>query len=354
MIISKSYKIFFSLLSLMFMLAFLNACDSGKPRNHPLYRKATLRFKEQKYDVAIELFEDFLLKQPKAYNVHLKLAKIYSQYGNDKVRELYHYRVYLDNTPGGQEHDAVEQLYKLEQFEFAKDIVLNNRNLLRTSNLSLPNKAEKSADQLHNEYIVRLKRTLKSFATQNNKSRAKIKQLEKKLKSAESKFKKNDSNYLTLQQESMSYKNRYLKMRDEYQQLKIQSTALSNKIASLEKFLDLIDKEAVAEVDKKKPNDDVTEDVEVTKDTKGAHHDDDTEEKSITDKNNIDKTKKIANKAFFHKVVAGDSLSKIAKEYYGNKRDAVRIMNANRLLLKNKNKLEVGMYLLIPKNKLYN
>lgn len=339
MIRSKSYKLFFSTLILIFMLPFFSACDSGNPRNHPLYQKATLRLKEQKYEAAIELFEIFLLKQPKAYKVHADLAKIYSQHGKDKVRELYHYKVYLDNTPDGEERNNVQQLYKLEQFEFAKDVVLNNRNLLRTSNISLPKKAEKSADQLHKEYIIRLKRTLKAFAEQNNTSRNQIKVLEKKISSTELKFKKNDSNYLTLQQESMSYKNRYLKMRNEYRQLKIQNTALTNKMTSLEKFLDLIDKEAVVEVDNNKSAKDVTEDIENT------NNGDSIESKNV-DNNKI---KKIANKAFFHKVIVGDSLSKIAKKYYGSKRDAVKIMNANRLLLKNKDKLDVGMYLLIPK-----
>ncbi len=49
-----------------------------------------------------------------------------------------------------------------------------------------------------------------------------------------------------------------------------------------------------------------------------------------------------------HKVVAGDTLSKIAKKYYGNANDYMKIFNANKNILKDPNKIDVGQELIIP------
>ena len=49
-----------------------------------------------------------------------------------------------------------------------------------------------------------------------------------------------------------------------------------------------------------------------------------------------------------HKVVAGDTLSKIAKQYYGNANDYMKIFNANKNILKDPNKINVGQELIIP------
>ena len=339
---------------LVLITPFFISCGSGNPRNHPLYRKASLRLKEQKYEAAIELFESLLKKQPNAYAIHLELAKIYSEHGKDKIREFYHYRVYLDNTPPGQERSRIEQLYKLEQFEFAKDVVLKNRNLLKTSTIKAPDKVEKSANQLHQDYVQRLKNTLRSFVNQNRALAKKNKELTKQLSLIHKKLKNNKSNYTTLKQESLSSKNRYYKIRTEYQNLTLKNKALIKKLETLEKFLELMDKEAVATKKSKIDSEEIS-DNSITKNNKeNIENDNKTEPKVYisknNDKNNAHKTKK----SFFHKVQAGDSLSSIAKKYYGNKSDAVKIMNANRLLLKNKDKLDVDMYLLIPKGKLYN
>jgi LysM repeat protein len=49
-----------------------------------------------------------------------------------------------------------------------------------------------------------------------------------------------------------------------------------------------------------------------------------------------------------HKVVAGDTLSKIAKQYYGNGNDYMKIFNANKDKLKDPDKIFPGQELIIP------
>jgi LysM repeat protein len=49
-----------------------------------------------------------------------------------------------------------------------------------------------------------------------------------------------------------------------------------------------------------------------------------------------------------YKVQPGDTLSKIAKEYYGNANDYNRIFEANRDRLEDPNKIRVGQELVIP------
>lgn len=49
-----------------------------------------------------------------------------------------------------------------------------------------------------------------------------------------------------------------------------------------------------------------------------------------------------------HKVVAGDTLSKIAKAYYGNANEYMKIFNANKDKLKDPDKIFPGQELIIP------
>jgi len=49
-----------------------------------------------------------------------------------------------------------------------------------------------------------------------------------------------------------------------------------------------------------------------------------------------------------HKVVAGDTLSAIAKKYYGNGNDYMKIFNANKDKLKDPDKIFPGQDLIIP------
>jgi nucleoid-associated protein YgaU len=49
-----------------------------------------------------------------------------------------------------------------------------------------------------------------------------------------------------------------------------------------------------------------------------------------------------------YKVQPGDSLSKIAKEFYGNANDYMRIFEANKDTLNDPNKIHIGQELVIP------
>lgn len=50
----------------------------------------------------------------------------------------------------------------------------------------------------------------------------------------------------------------------------------------------------------------------------------------------------------FYTVVAGDTLSKIAKEQYGNEKDYLKIFEANKPMLTHPDKIYPGQKLIIP------
>jgi nucleoid-associated protein YgaU len=52
-----------------------------------------------------------------------------------------------------------------------------------------------------------------------------------------------------------------------------------------------------------------------------------------------------------YKVQPGDSLSKIAKEFYGNASDYMRIFEANKDTLNDPNKIQIGQELVIPEGR---
>lgn len=56
----------------------------------------------------------------------------------------------------------------------------------------------------------------------------------------------------------------------------------------------------------------------------------------------------IAPKQQVYTVAAGDSLSKIAKQFYGNANEYMKIFNANRDKLNDPNTIKVGQELVIP------
>ena len=60
----------------------------------------------------------------------------------------------------------------------------------------------------------------------------------------------------------------------------------------------------------------------------------------------VDPSKAPASRSYV--VKPGDTLSKIAKEFYGNSNDYMRIFNANKDKLKDPNQIQVGQELKIP------
>lgn len=62
----------------------------------------------------------------------------------------------------------------------------------------------------------------------------------------------------------------------------------------------------------------------------------------------VDAKETTAPKAKTYKVVKGDYLRKIAKQFYGNEMDWPKIYNANKSIIKNPDLINIGMVLVIP------
>ena len=79
----------------------LSACSDyvGKEKSHPLYVKAGKEKSAGEYKEAARCYEEFLLICPKSSRTHHELGNIYSDYLNDPLRAVYHYRKWMEMNP---------------------------------------------------------------------------------------------------------------------------------------------------------------------------------------------------------------------------------------------------------------
>lgn len=79
----------------------LSACNDyvGKEKSHPLFIKAGKEKSAGEYKEAARCYEEFLLICPKSSRTHHELGNIYSDYLNDPLRAVYHYRKWMEMNP---------------------------------------------------------------------------------------------------------------------------------------------------------------------------------------------------------------------------------------------------------------
>ena len=89
----------------------------------------------------------------------------------------------------------------------------------------------------------------------------------------------------------------------------------------------------------------------------GVAKDQATKEKVILSSGNVNGVEKVedaltvqqsATPSQYHTVVSGDTLSSLAKRFYGNANDYQRIFEANQPMLKHPDKIYVGQSLRVP------
>ena len=79
----------------------LSACNDyvGKEKSHPLFIKAGKEKSAGEYKEAARCYEEFLLICPKSSLTHHELGTIYSDYLNDPLKAVYHYRKWMEMNP---------------------------------------------------------------------------------------------------------------------------------------------------------------------------------------------------------------------------------------------------------------
>jgi phage tail protein X len=76
---------------------------------NPFYVKGLRLRQENRYTDAAEAFEKCLRLSPASAKAHLQLAMLYEDRLSDPVRAIYHYRAYLATSPNGENADMVRK-----------------------------------------------------------------------------------------------------------------------------------------------------------------------------------------------------------------------------------------------------
>ncbi|MGE4564758.1 MAG: LysM peptidoglycan-binding domain-containing protein [Victivallaceae bacterium] len=75
-------------------------CERAADTSHPAFRKARLCRDAGDYEAAERQYRNFLAVRPDSADGHLAIASLYDENLNDPFRAIYHYRAYLQLSPG--------------------------------------------------------------------------------------------------------------------------------------------------------------------------------------------------------------------------------------------------------------
>ena len=91
----------FLLISAAVASLLLSACNDyvGKEKSHPLFIKAGKEKSAGEYKEAARCYEEFLLICPKSSLTHHELGNLYSDFLNDPLKGVYHYRKWMEMNP---------------------------------------------------------------------------------------------------------------------------------------------------------------------------------------------------------------------------------------------------------------
>ena len=146
-------------------LVTLSACTDyvGKEKSHPLFIKASREKAAGEYREAARCYEEFLLICPKSSVTHQELGNLYSDYLNEPLKAVYHYRKWMEMNPNDKTNfEDVRLLADTAQKNLFKN--------LKEEYKELDNNPQVGAElkQLR-EQLIRTQESLKLTEEQNQK-----------------------------------------------------------------------------------------------------------------------------------------------------------------------------------------
>ena len=105
--ISYFFKISRRSLAVVFLAVLLTGCD-GSPsgKANPYYLRGLTLRQNDEFSKAAESFEKCLRINPDAAESHLQLGMIYEDHLDSPVKATFHYTMYLEHQPDGQNADV--------------------------------------------------------------------------------------------------------------------------------------------------------------------------------------------------------------------------------------------------------
>ena len=160
----------------------LSGCNDyvGKEKSHPLFIKASKEKSAGSYREAARCYEEFLLICPKSSLTHHELGNLYSDYLNDPLKGVYHYRKWMEMNPNDQTNfeavrvladTAQKNLYKNLQDEYKDSAearqAAEEMQKLRDQLTQMQNSLKQSEEQ-----NLKMKETLQAIKAEREKLNA--------------------------------------------------------------------------------------------------------------------------------------------------------------------------------------
>ena len=268
----------------------------GKEKSHPLIIKAGKEKSAGSYKEAARCYEEFLLICPKSSLTHHELGNLYSDFLNDPLKGVYHYRKWMEMNPDDKTN--------FEDVRILADTA--QKNLFKQLKEEYKDSAEaKKADeelQKLKDQLVQTQNSLKQYEEQNQKMKEKL-----------------------------------LAVKAEREKLNAQTIARNRQ------------NQAQPAAEKKPKTDPAKNQAQAKQAAQPAGK---TSAKAQTAKTAQTKPQPTqtpaAGAGTTYKVQKGDTLMKIARKCYGNARYYYLIAEANRDKLGRKNQIRIGQTLVIP------
>lgn len=319
-------------------LLVLTSCGDyiGKEKSHPFFVKAETSRNAGNYKEAAQYFEEFLNVCPRSPVVHYELGSLYTDHLNDPYKAVYHYQRYLEldrTSPDaenirkfidGSKRRIFEQLST--QFESADtarayEEAEKTRKLL-DQYVAYSKKLRAQNDTLRSQNDEMRKR-IESFGKESEKFKQTVKELQKKAQEAQQ---------LASQQETAKQPATTPEQPPEQETAKTKPTVPAENKQDKTPAKDPGDEWENAKVAAQSPNSAAGE------------------QKTETEKQPVNSVQPLPSRQELrrHTVQKGDTLSGIARKYYGKSSAFRLIRNANKDVLKGKDQLQIGQILVIP------
>ena len=162
----------------------LSGCNDyvGKEKSHPLFIKAGKEKSAGEYKEAARCYEEFLLICPKSSLTHHELGNLYSDYLNDPLKGVYHYRKWMEMNPNDKTNfedvrilaeTAQKNLFKNLKEEY-KDSAENQSAAEELQKLKAQLEQVQNTLKMSEEQNQKMKETLLAVKAEREKENARI------------------------------------------------------------------------------------------------------------------------------------------------------------------------------------